>query len=57
MQPLHSGIISIPGPPKTWAWKPSSILPPQITEYRKSVPKVGHKRLPKSTLKSIKVDI
>ena len=57
MQPLHSGIISIPGPPKAWTWKPSPILPPQITEYHKSVPKVNPKRLPKSTLKSIKVDI
>ena len=57
MQPLHSGIISIPGSPKTWTWKLSPILPPQITENHKIVPKVGPRRLPKSTLKSIKMDI
>ena len=32
MQPLHSGFISIPGSPKTWSWKQSPTLPPQITE-------------------------
>ena len=32
MQPLHSGIISIPGSPKTWKWKQPPTLPPQITE-------------------------
>ena len=57
MQPLHSGIISIPGSPKKWTWKLSPILPPQITENHQIVPKVGPRRLPKSTLKSIKTDI
>ena len=57
MQPLHSGIISIPGSPKTWTWKLSSILQPQITENRKIVPKMDPRRLSKSTLKSIKTDI
>ena len=57
MQPLHSGIISIPGSLKTWTWKPSTTLPSQITENLKMVPKVDPKRLPKSILKSIKVDI
>ena len=57
MQPLHSGIISIPGSLKIWTWKPSPTLPSQITENHKIVPKVGPKGLPKSTLKSIKVDI
>ena len=57
MQPLHSGIISIPGSPKTWTWKLSPILPPQITENHQFVTKVGPRRLPKSTLKSIKTDI
>ena len=57
MQPLHSGIISIPGSLKTWTWNLSPILPPQITENRKIVPKVGPRRLPKSTLKSIRVNI
>ena len=57
MQPLHSAIISIPGSPKTWTWKLSPILPPQITENRKIVPKVGPRRLPKFNLKSLKMDI
>ena len=57
MQPLHSGIISIPGSLKTWTWKPSPTLPSQITENHKIVPKVDPKRVPKSTLKWIKVDI
>ena len=39
MQPLHSGIISIPGPPKTWTWKLSPVLLPQITENHKIAPK------------------
>ena len=57
MQPLHSGIISIPGPPKTWTWKPSPILPPQIKENHKIVAKVGPKSFPKSSLKWIEVNI
>ena len=57
MQPLHSGIISIPGSPKTGTWNLSTILPPQITENHKIVFKVGSRRLPKSTIKSIKTDI
>ena len=57
MQPLHSGIISIPGSLKTWTWKPSPTLPSQITENHWIVIKVGSRRLPKSTLKSIKTDI
>ena len=57
MQPLHSGIISIPGSPKTWTWKLSSILQPQITENHKIVPNMDPGRLSKSILKSIKSDI
>ena len=57
MQPLHSGITSIPGSPKTWTWKLSSILQPQITENHKIVPKMDPSRLSKSTLKSIKTNI
>ena len=57
MQPLHSGIISIPGSPKTWTWKLSPTLASKIPENHKIVPKVGPRRLPKSTLKSIKMDI
>ena len=53
MQPLHSGIISIPGSRKTWTWNLSPILPPQITENHKIVSKVDSRRLPKSILKSI----
>ena len=57
MQPLHSGIISIPGSQKTWTWKLSSILQSQITENHKIMPKMDARRLSKSTLKSIKTDI
>ena len=57
MQPLHSGIIFLPGSLKTWTWKLSPILPPTITENHKNVSKVGPRRLPKSTLKSLKLDL
>ena len=57
MQALHCGIISIPGSPKTWTWKLSPTLASQITESHKNVPKVDPRRLPKCTLKSIKMDI
>ena len=57
MQPLHSGIISIPGSPKTWTWKLSSILQPQITEHHQIVLEMDPRRLSKSTLKLIKTDI
>ena len=50
-------IISIPGSPKTWTWKLSPILPPQITENLKNYQKMDPRRLPKSILKSIKTDI
>ena len=32
MQPLQSGIISIPGSPKTWTWNQSPILAPKVTD-------------------------
>ena len=57
MQPLHSGIIFLLGSLKTWTWKLSPILPPTITENHKNVSKVGPRRLPKSTLKSLKLDL
>ena len=57
MQPLHSGIIFLPRSLKTWTWKLSPILPPKITENHQNVSKVGPRRLPKSTLKSIKLDL
>ena len=57
MQPLHSGIISVPGSPKTRTWKLSPILVSKITENHKIMPKVGPRRLPKSIQKSIKIEI
>ena len=57
MQPLHSGIIFLPRSLKTWTWKLSPLLPPKITENHQNVSKVGPRRLPKSTLKSIKLDL
>ena len=46
MQPLHSGIISIPGSPKTWTWKLSPILPPQITEKSPNCAPSGSQEAP-----------
>ena len=57
MQPSGSSIISIPGSLKTWTWKLSPILASPITKNHKKVSKVGPRRLPKCTLKSIKIDI
>ena len=57
MQPLHSGIISIPGSPKTRTWKLSPTLVSKITENHKNIPKVGPRGLPKSIPKSIKIDL
>ena len=57
IQPLHSGIISIPGSPKKWTWELPPNLTSQITENHPIVPKVGPRRLPKCILKSIKIDI
>ena len=56
MQPSGSSIISMPGSPKTWTWKLSPILASQITENHNMLPKVGSRRLPKSTPKSLKMD-
>jgi len=53
MQPLHSGIISIPGSPKTWTWKQSPILAPQITEKSQKGVQSGSRETPKMTLKSV----
>ena len=57
IQPLHYGIISIPCLPKRWTWKLPPTLTSQITENHPIVPKVGPRRLPKCTLKSIQIDI
>ena len=51
IQPLNSGIISIPGSPKRWTWKLSPTLTSQITENHPTVPKVNPRRLPKWTIK------
>ena len=56
MQPLYSSIMSIPGSPKTWIWKLSPILAPKSQKNHKIIPKVGPRRHPKSTPKSIKID-
>ena len=45
------------GSSKTWTWKLSATLAPQIRENHKNVSKVGPRRLPKCTLKSIKIKI
>ena len=55
MQPLHFGIMSIPGSPKTWTWKQSPILAQQITEKSQKGTQGGSQETPKMTLKSIKI--
>ena len=55
MQPLQSGIISIPGSPKTWTWNQSPILAPQITEKSQKGAQSGSQETPKMTVKSIKM--
>ena len=57
IQPLHAGIISIPGSPKRWTWKLSPTLTSQTTANHTNVSKVGPRRPPECTLKSIKIDI
>ena len=57
MQPLDSSAISTSGSSKTWTWKLSATLVPQIREHHKQVSKVGSRRIPKCTLKSIQIDI
>ena len=55
MQPLQSGIISIPGSPKTRTWKQSPIWAPQITENSQKGAQSGYQETPKMILKSIKM--
>ena len=57
IQPLHYSIISIPCLPKRWTWKLPPTLTSKITENHPIVSKVSLRRLPKCTLKSIKIDI
>ena len=55
MQPLQSGIISIPGSPKTWTWNQSPILAPQITEISQKGTQSESQKPPTMILKSIKM--
>ena len=55
MQPLQSGIISIPGSLKTRTWKQSPILAPKITEKSEKGTQSGSQEPPKMSLKSIKM--
>ena len=55
MQPLHSGIISIPGSPKTWTCKQPPILAPQITEKSQKGTQSDSQGTPKMILKSQKI--
>ena len=57
MQPLDSGIISIPGSPKTWTWQQSPILASKITEKSQKGAQSRSKEAPQIILKSIKMDI
>ena len=62
----NPGSIALPGKmdlfpsldhQKKWTWELSPNLTSQITENHPIVPKVGPRRLPKCTQKSIKIDI
>ena len=56
MQPLQSGIISIPGSPKARTWNQSSILAHKITEKSQKGTQSGSQEPPKISLKSIKME-
>ena len=56
MQLPDSGIISMPGSPKTWTWKQSPILAPQITEKSQQGAQSDSQGTPKMILKSQKMD-
>ena len=55
MQPLRSGIISIPEPPKTWTWNQSPILTLQITDKSEKGVQSDSQGTPKIMLKSLKI--
>ena len=55
MQPLQSGIISIPGSPNTWTWNHSPIMAPQITEILQKGTQSESQKPPRMILKSIKM--
>ena len=46
MQPLHSGIISIPGSPKTLTWKKPPTLAAQITDKSQKCLQSGPQETP-----------
>ena len=52
---MHSGIISIPGSPKTWTWKQSPIFAPLITEKSEKGAQSDSQGTPKIILKSLKI--
>ena len=53
MQPLQSGIISIPGSPKTGTWNQSRILAPKITGKSQKGTQSGSQEPPKMIVKSV----
>ena len=55
MQPLHSGMISIPGSLKTWTWKQSPILASQITGKSENCAQSASQGRLKIILKSLKI--
>ena len=55
MQPLHSGIISIPGSLKTWTWKQSPILASLFIEKSQKGAQSDSQGIPKIILKSLKI--
>ena len=56
MQPSDSSIISIPGSPKTWNWKQSPTLPPQITEKSQKGLQTDSQETPQMDPKIDKID-
>ena len=52
---MQSGIISIHGSLKTWTWKQSSILAPQITEKSEKGAQSDSQGTPQIILKSLKI--
>ena len=55
MQPLQSGIISIPGSLKTRTWNQSPILAPKITGNLQKGAQSGFQQTPAIILKSVKI--
>ena len=55
MKSLHSGIIAVPGSPKTWTWNQSPILAPKITENSQKGAQSGSQETPKMTVKAQKM--